>query len=811
MLNRPEILAPAGSMEALKAAVCAGADACYVGGSLYSARAFAGNFDTTELLEAIDYCHINNVKLYMAVNTLLKNDEIAKLTEFMEPFYLEGVDGVIVQDMGVIHCLSNAFPTLPLHGSTQMSISSQYGAAFLKRVGLSRFVPARELSLNEIKAIKKEVDIEIETFVHGAMCFSYSGRCLMSSFAGGRSGNRGRCAQPCRKAYSSPSFRHEYALSLKDMCTLKDIPQLIDAGIDSFKIEGRMKKPEYVAAAVQAYSETTQAYLDGCVSEKRIKYHMDRLMDIYNRGGFSSGYYFMQNGKEMLANKRPNHTGTLIGSVESVQAPFVYIKLLQDINCQDVLEICVGGDKGVELTSNVAAKKGQVIRLNANHIKQIQKGRNVYRTRNNALLHEIDANFLKKEKQQDVYGKVTVHIGEPVSLELYSGFQDVSVKVTGEVVSRAKKQPISINQIIDRLLKTGGTGMKLYLEAESDENVFISLGSLNVLRREAIHGLKQKLIDFYKRNPVDVSHHTANKYTASEQSNNEEHADSEENTDSASIYQTGDTQENRRIGCMVSVHTPEQFRIVYNYEFVRQIVIDYNIVKETEIGRLNGSKSIYLALPEIVRENRKQSMKDLMFLAGMFDGIYIKNIDELGLLQEMNYTGTVLLDSSLYAYNDEAVSFYRKILKDSILVGSVELTHQELTKLCCRTVEKLYGYQPVMVTAQCFVNNFKNKCGYSKSELFSFQDEKGNRFYSRNNCADCYSVIYNGVPTDNIDMLTKRENTDITYGYLIDFTIENEMQTKQVMDRLMQAETGGNASVPAENEYTRGHYIKGIE
>lgn len=321
MLNRPEILAPAGSMDALKAAVSAGADACYAGGDMFSARAFAGNFDTTELLEAIDYCHIHNVKLYMAVNTLLKNSEMKKLIPYLEPFYREGVDGIIVQDVGVIRSLSQAYPDLPLHGSTQMSVCSTYGAEFLKNLGLTRFVPARELSLKEIKSIKEAVDIEIETFVHGAMCFCYSGKCLMSSFAGGRSGNRGRCAQPCRKAYNSRKFNHEYALSMKDMCTLADLPQLIEAGIDSFKIEGRMKKPEYVAAAVHAYSEITDEYINGHVNEKRIKYHTDRLMDIYNRGGFSSGYYYMKNGKEMLANKRPNHTGTLIGKVEAVEAP----------------------------------------------------------------------------------------------------------------------------------------------------------------------------------------------------------------------------------------------------------------------------------------------------------------------------------------------------------------------------------------------------------------------------------------------------------------------------------------------------------
>ena len=213
MLNKPEILAPAGSMEALHAAVNAGADAVYLGGSLFSARAFASNFDTTELLKAIDYCHIHNIKLYMAVNTLLKNTEISGLYDYILPFYREGVDGIIVQDMGVAGVLGRCFPDLPLHGSTQLSVSSEYGATLLKDMGFTRFVPSRELSLREIKDIRSAVDIEIETFVHGAMCFAYSGKCLFSSFAGGRSGNRGRCAGPCRKQYSVEGEKADYALA----------------------------------------------------------------------------------------------------------------------------------------------------------------------------------------------------------------------------------------------------------------------------------------------------------------------------------------------------------------------------------------------------------------------------------------------------------------------------------------------------------------------------------------------------------------------------------------------------------------------
>ena len=312
---RPEILAPAGTPAALLAAIRAGADAIYLGGSLFSARAFAGNFNQEELLKAIEDCHLFDVKLYMTVNTLMKEKEMSGLVSYMKPFYQAGLDGVIVQDVGCAKVLQEAFPDLALHASTQMSISSAYGAALLKAQGFKRVVPARELSLAELKEIKEESGIEIETFVHGAMCFSYSGKCLLSSFAGGRSGNRGRCAQPCRKCYDLLDVgAQEYAMSMKDMCTLRILPDLIEAGIDSFKIEGRMKNPVYVASTVNAYKKARDYYLEsvagGTFDRKKyedfIRPLEKELADIYNRGGFSEGYYYTEKGPEMMANERAN-------------------------------------------------------------------------------------------------------------------------------------------------------------------------------------------------------------------------------------------------------------------------------------------------------------------------------------------------------------------------------------------------------------------------------------------------------------------------------------------------------------------------
>ena len=256
-MKKVELLAPAGNYEALTGAIAAGADAVYLGGDSFGARAYADNFTQEEICKGIQYAHVFQRKIYLTVNTLVKEKEFIRLYDFLLPFYETGLDGVIIQDLGVFTFIREHFPNLSLHVSTQMTVTGSYGAEFLKKEGASRIVPARELTLEEIKTIKKNVDIEIETFVHGAMCYCYSGQCLFSSILGGRSGNRGRCAQPCRLPYKVNGGREEYPLSMKDMCTINILPELIEAGIDSFKIEGRMKK---TGICGRRYSNLSQIY-----------------------------------------------------------------------------------------------------------------------------------------------------------------------------------------------------------------------------------------------------------------------------------------------------------------------------------------------------------------------------------------------------------------------------------------------------------------------------------------------------------------------------------------------------------------------
>lgn len=513
-IKKSEILAPAGKMESLEAAVKAGCDAVYLGGDRGGARAYAGNFSAEELISAIRHCHFYGVKVYMTVNTLFKNEELNGLADYIRPFYFEGLDAVLVQDMGVFKLLKETFPDLPLHASTQTSITTPEGAGFFKNIGFSRIVPARELSLSQIKTIKESVDIEIETFVHGAMCFAYSGRCLMSSFFGGRSGNRGRCAQPCRKIYEiEDSDTKEYMMSLKDMQTLGILPELIEAGIDSFKIEGRMKNPSYVAATVSAYKEARDRYLENgkrysdWSKAERSEYStfidrsVIRLKDIYNRGGFSTGYYHRHNGYNMIASERPNHAGVHVGVIEKVKAPDLTIKLRENVSPGDVLEIrnsSASGKNDVEITCNVKGSKGKTIKLKGKEFRKITPGASVYRTRNNALLKEIEETILKPEKTISAKAEVSAKEGEPLLIKIYN--DQVKVELEGDIVERASRRPVTEADILQKMSRTGGSGVRLDICCEVDEDIFIPASKLNDLRREAVEKFKEAVEGQYRRN-----------------------------------------------------------------------------------------------------------------------------------------------------------------------------------------------------------------------------------------------------------------------------------------------------------------------
>jgi putative protease len=347
-----ELLAPAGSYDIFRAVLAAGADAVYLGGSRFGARAYADNFSEDELLRAIDEAHLHGKAIYLTVNTLFKEEELERqLYEYLLPYYRQGLDAVIVQDMGAFALIRREFPDMHIHTSTQMTVTGRYGAAYMKKLGASRIVTAREMSLEEIKDIRDHVDIEIESFVHGALCYCYSGQCLLSSMLGGRSGNRGRCAQPCRLPYEACDIEHrpirtkgEFVLSPKDLNTIEAIPALAECGIDSFKIEGRMKQAEYAATVVSVYRSYLDRYREKPQDFSVDKADLQRLYNAGNRSGFTDGYYFRRNGKEMITFEKPNHAkaadGTKCEFTETKEKIKGILKLKKDFPA--MLEITCG-------------------------------------------------------------------------------------------------------------------------------------------------------------------------------------------------------------------------------------------------------------------------------------------------------------------------------------------------------------------------------------------------------------------------------------------------------------------------------------
>lgn len=350
MEQKVELLAPAGDPACFRAAVNAGADAVYLGGEQYGARAYAGNFSPDEIINALRIAHLSGRKIYLTVNTLVKESEFAGLIPYVAPLYDAGLDGVIVQDIGVLNCLRESFPGLELHASTQMTITDVYGAAYLQRLGVCRVVPARELSLDEIRGIKDQTGLDIECFIHGAMCYAYSGQCLFSSILGGRSGNRGRCAGPCRLPYTDKKNRTQYPLSLKDMYTLPILPELMQAGIDSFKIEGRMKSPEYVAGVTAMYRKYIDLYLQDPKRAYSVTPSDEQVIrQLYIRSDTCTGYYQRHNDRSMVTLGEPGYSGSSPAVLNDIQNRFIAHNVL------------------LPVTGHAAVRAGEAAKLTLEH------------------------------------------------------------------------------------------------------------------------------------------------------------------------------------------------------------------------------------------------------------------------------------------------------------------------------------------------------------------------------------------------------------------------------------------------------------
>lgn len=707
--NTVEILAPAGSFDSLKAAVCAGADAVYMGGTRFGARAFAQNFTEDEMLRAIDYTHIHGRCVYMTVNTLFKDPELEELYEYLLPYYKEGLDGVIVQDLGASRLIRNAFPDLALHASTQMTVTGAEGADFLKEHGFVRIVPARELDLSEIRHMKKQTGLEIECFVHGALCYCYSGQCLLSSLIGGRSGNRGQCAQPCRLPYAVEGRKASDLLSMKDLCTIDILPQLIDAGIDSFKIEGRMKQPGYVYTVVDTYRRYTDRYLSGTGAYRVEDADRRRLMSAYRRRGYTEGYYRQHNGKNMIS----------FGRMETEEEP----------------------------------------------PKEI-----LYKT------------------QEKVNGKLILSEKERVKLILEcNGCRTI---YEGEIPEPAKKQPLSEERIRTQMRKTGNTEFQFdNLEIDMYGDLFLPMQSLNHIRRQGLEQLAGELLKRYIRTEgvmPDVLKEGGG---------------------------TGAENAGEKPSIAVSVQSFGQLMKAIEREEISRIYIESEMALEERtlqtIQNQAGGKEYFIAMPYVFRSSSVQKYEKIYaVIEECFDGVLARNLESLQWLKKHGYPKGIRTDCNVYVWND----YSKGLLKEAGTEGftaPVELNIRELRELDLRKGSLIvYGYQPVMVTANCIQKTTDGCKG--KSGSICLTDRRQKKFVVKNFCECCYNVIYNTAPlflADKAEELRKLSVQELR----LDFTVESPEESAAVIAAYCDGFIWGIPTARPKSEFTRGHYQRGVK
>ena len=746
-----ELLAPAGSLKTLKAVIHAGADAVYLGGSMFGARAYANNFNEEELLEAIRFGHIHGRKIILAVNTLLKEYELGQLYDYLRPYYEAGLDAVIVQDMGVMEFVKTHFPNLPIHTSTQMTITNVDGARLLKEQGVERVVTAREMSLEEIQRIHDEVGVELESFIHGALCYCYSGQCLFSSIIGGRSGNRGRCAQPCRLSYEvlqgEKSLTGHHAtpiLSLKDMCTLPFLYELADHGVYSFKIEGRMKTPEYAAGVVSIYRKYMDSYLDGSripVEKKDIR----ALLELGNRGGFTNGYYYHHNDSDMLSGESASHNKSEGVLQDNIRREYVETELKEKIKGKLILN--------KECPAKIEVQYGK--------IKVSYQGDMVLVAQNRPLTKEV------------VTEKITKTGNTPFVFEKLEVTMDDDIFMPVNQLNQLRRG--ALEALEEALLKPYERTLPELVETSSAETDRQTTG--NAINEKQISG--QSLSQTSRQQPAGSSTEVRVLIEDAEQ---------------LLAVLKADFVDTIYLDCML--YTRENL--------IRKLSEDIDRV------HASGKKAFYV-FPFIFRQQTslfyEKIMPELKKLP--LDGIMVRSLDEIAFIKEWgNENWQMVSDSNLYTYSNEASEYFYRLgmMQDTI---PVELNRKEiLRRENSRSEMIIYGRLPLMITAQCI---HKNTLGcMHQPKVLNLKDRYSVHFPVKNFCSECYNVIYNSLPV----CLFKEDVTVkkiAPAAVRFSFTTETEEEAEQILTIYGDIYKNGGILGQLPMECTNGHFKRGVE
>lgn len=806
-MNEIELLAPVGSFDALKAAVQNGANAVYLGGKDFSARASANNFDREELIEAVKYAHIRDVRVFVTTNTLIKQDEIEDFVEYAKFLYDIDVDALIMQDIGVAMLIHELLPDFELHASTQMVAHSLEDVQYLESIGFKRVVLARELTVDEIKYICDNTNVDIEIFVHGALCVCYSGGCLMSSMIGNRSGNRGRCAQPCRQKYTMIDIstgeeihsNGEYLLSTKDLNTIEDVDKIIETGVLSLKIEGRMKKPEYVATVINSYRNAIDEYQ----ATKKVNISTETMEDLYtifNRK-FTKGLILGEVGEDVMNSNVPNNQGLYVGKVVDYNKKSKRLKIKLEGTLKKGDGINLGGGtigriiKGKEIAQ--IGYKGETIELD--FIGEARKNQPVFKTSDTNLIDKAQKTYTQDKEfaKSLIDAEITIKLGEYPELKLIDKNNN-SVTVKGDkLVEKALKVALGEEKIETQIKKLGNTPYELEdLKINLDEGVSMPISLINQMRREAIELLDEARIPVKDRAYKDSKiKYSPKKYAK-------------------------DTNSNSKI--RVKINNIEALKSIINLDVDMIYYEDVATLEQAmAMATANNKKLIYSA-PRIVRNKEYKRLEKSNEYCK--ENVQISALGQVKYYKENSENVSFDVDYYLNPFNSETINHYKKEGATTVCISQELNIHEikETTKYTDMEIETVaYGYIPMMLSEYCPMGvvarscKKDKRCATCKESKYVLRDFKGEE-YRISQDLFCRSTIYNSIANCLINNLDELSDAGINV-FRLDFTHESPELISKITRAFINTVNNDfyvdidDQEIFDNMETTLGHLYKGVE
>ena len=806
-MNEIELLAPVGSFDALKAAVQNGANAVYLGGKDFSARASANNFDREELIEAVKYAHIRDVRVFVTTNTLIKQDEIEDFVEYAKFLYDIDVDALIMQDIGVAMLIHDLLPDFELHASTQMVAHSLEDVQYLESIGFKRVVLARELTVDEIKYICDNTNVDIEIFVHGALCVCYSGGCLMSSMIGNRSGNRGRCAQPCRQKYTMIDIstgeeihsNGEYLLSTKDLNTIEDVDKIIETGVLSLKIEGRMKKPEYVATVINSYRNAIDEYQ----STKKVNISTETMEDLYtifNRK-FTKGLILGEVGEDVMNSNVPNNQGLYVGKVVDYNKKAKRLKIKLEGTLKKGDGINLGGGtigriiKGKEIAQ--IGYKGETIELD--FIGEARKNQPVFKTSDTNLIDKAQKTYTQDKEfaKSLIDAEITIKLGEYPELKLIDKNNNSATVKGDKLVEKALKVALGEEKIETQIKKLGNTPYELDdLKINLDEGVSMPISLINQMRREAIELLDEARIPVKDRAYKDSKiKYSPKKYAK-------------------------DINSNSKI--RVKINNIEALKSIINLDIDMIYYEDVATLEQAmAMATANNKKLIYSA-PRIVRNKEYKRLEKSNEYCK--ENVQISALGQVKYYKENSENVSFDVDYYLNPFNSETINHYKKEGATTVCISQELNIHEikETTKYTDMEIETVaYGYIPMMLSEYCPMGvvarscKKDKRCATCKESKYVLRDFKGEE-YRISQDLFCRSTIYNSIANCLINNLDELLDAGINV-FRLDFTHESPELISKITKAFINT-VNNDLYVDVDDqeifdnmETTLGHLYKGVE